>query len=109
MYVGEGLRVVSGLRVFSAVPDIAAANCVCEVCEICRPDRQVQGINLRAAVGIFVTVGEVSACGVSAVVPDVAAALGDGECLVRRVIDGQVQCHNGVAAVYVGEGLRVVA
>ena len=55
-------------------------------------DGEVESIDLRAAVGVFVVVGVVAAFGVGLVVPGVGFAGGGGELVGGSVVDGQVEC-----------------
>ena len=75
-------------------------------------DGQVQRIDLRAAVGVIVTVEVVTAGRVGRTVtarPCVGLAGNCRHSRVNGVVDGQMQCHRAVRAVYVGEVLYIVA
>ena len=72
-------------------------------------DGQVEGIDLRAAVGIKMTVGIVAGSSVGLSVPGVGAALADGDRRVHRVEDGQVEGIDLRTTVGVEVAVSVVA
>ena len=77
-----------------------------------RVNRQVQGIHLRATVGILMRIGVGAALRVLGVVvchPGVTATSRLGEGSVRRIMDGQMQRHHTVATRCRRQGLLVVA
>ena len=63
-----------------------------------RLNRQVQGIHLRATVGIFVTVGVGAALSVFRIVPLIRTAIDNGDGLMHRAVYGQVHRYRAVTA-----------
>ena len=70
---------------------------------------QVEGVDLRAAVGVEMTVGVVAGSRVGMSVPGVGAALADGDRRVHRVEDGQVEGIDLRTTVGVEVAVSVVA
>ena len=69
-------------------------------------DRQVQGIDLRAAMSIQMAVGVVAACGVSLTVticPSIASASLNRKGSVLWFVNRQSQCNHGVATHGIGQ------
>ena len=75
-------------------------------------DGQVERIDLRAFVGVRVRVIVGAGLGVGAVIacgPSIGIERGLGDSSVRRIVDGQMQCHDAVATVSIGEGAGIIA
>ena len=106
---GEG-RFVGAFVVRRAInPGVGAASLLLVNARRGIVDGQVQGIDLRAAVGVFVAVGVGAALGVGCAVPRVAAASRFGDGCVGRIVDGKVEGIDLRAPVVVFVAVEVVS
>ena len=110
--VAVGVRIVVGtrLRVGFAVavrPRIAVVGRLGEPKIRRIVNRQVEGIDLRAPVGIVVDIGVVAALGVGCTIPSITFASRLGKRQVGRIVDGQMQGIDLRAAVGVLVGVGV--
>ena len=102
-----GPHVVPGLGVGPAVPSVAFAGGGGELVGGGVVHGEVEGVDLGAAVavGVLVIVGARGVVGLPvAAGPGVGVVGGDGLGTVGRVVDGQVQGDDAVAALSVGQG-----
>ncbi len=105
-------RVVAGCRIYDAVPLVGFAGGDCKFIRRGVEHRQMQSVNLRAAVAVEVAVLIVAARGVGLSVtvrPSVGVVSSDGVSLMLRLVDGQMQGHKRVCTVDVLILTRVVA
>ena len=100
-------RVIAGLRVGLAIPIVTLTRRGRELVGRGVVHGEVEGIDLRAAVavGVRMVVGARGVVGLPVTVgPSVGVVGGDGLGTVGRVVDGQVQGDDAVAALSVGQG-----
>ena len=105
-------RVVAGCRIYDAVPLVGFTGGDCKFIRGGVEHRQMQGVHLRAAVVVGMTVLIVAARGVGlsvAVRPRVGVVSSDGVSLMLRLVDGEMQGHKRVRTVDVLILTRVVA
>ena len=103
--IGEGVlcgEVVDVIGVAIYPGHAVASNLLIDTV-VAEVDGQMESVNARAAVGISVVVVVNRAAGVRGAVPCVAVAGYDGGVVAGVAVDGQVQCHDAVAAGGIGE------